>query len=265
MKIYSYILTIFLAFSLTACSDSTTNPHGDTHDDHVPVELRIVPKFGTSDLRLGTRYVSAANDTIRFSTIKFYLSEIKLIDTTGSEHEIEGIYMVDLEDSAFTANGYISIDVEGDPGFYRGIRFSVGVPTDQNHRDAATQQSPLGPNSGMYWTWNPGYIFHMIEGSVDSAGSQRSFFYHLGEDIRKTTIQLATISGASATSFTISKTGGDIFTVAADYAKVFERGIEPSAPLEVRDAPANRMHHVSPKSLADRIYLNSSLLFSRVQ
>lgn len=265
MKIYSYILTFFLAISLTACSDSTTDPNGDTHDDHVPVELRIVPKFGTDDLRLGTSYVTAANDTIRFSTIKFYLSEIKLIDTTGSEHELEGIYMVNLDDSTFASKGYISVNVEGDPGFYRGIRFSVGVPTDQNHRDAATQQPPLGPNSGMYWTWNPGYIFHLMEGTVDSAGTQKGFAYHIGEDTRKASIQLATISGTGATSFVISDEGGDVFTINADYAKLFERGVEPSVPLEIRDEPMNRMHHVGPKSLADRTFLNSTLLFARGQ
>lgn len=264
MKTYFHILTTIVAFTFFACSETPMETH-DTHENHVPIELRIIPKFGASDLRLATPFVTAADDTVSFSAIKFYLSGINLIDTLGGEHELDGIYMVDLEDAAFAAKGYLSLAVEADPGYYRGIRFSVGVPTDQNHRDAATQQPPLGPNSGMYWTWNPGYIFHMMEGTVDSSGTKKGFAFHIGEDARKTTIQLATISGPSATSFEISDEGGEVFTVNADYAKIFERGVDPAQPLEIRDSPFNRMHHVGPKSLADRTFLNSTLLFTRGQ
>lgn len=245
-------------------------------DNSKPIELRFYPKWGTAPLSLNTRYVNAAGDTVQFSTIKFYISETALVDTTGREILLAdgdthakaahgsglAIWLVDMSATTVAANGYYKFLVKGNPGKYRGLKFSVGVPFSENHKDASTQSEPLGPNSGMYWSWNPGYIFHKIEGRVDSAGQSKVLNYHLGEDNRKAVIRLASLSG-TVTEFIVGETN-NIFKVDVDYSKLFTAGLNnPSLPMNVRMNPAERSHHVGPRNLADRIFANSQLMFAR--
>jgi hypothetical protein len=272
-------LPIVLVASLAlmqGCKKDEAATAPTTTDNSKPIELQFYPKWGAAPLALNTRYVNAAGDTVQFSTIKFYVSEPALVDSTGKEVELKdvdatakvahgsglAIWLVDMSATTVAANGYYKFQVKGSPGKYRGVKFSVGVPFDENHKDAATQEEPLGPNSGMYWSWNPGYIFHKIEGRVDSAGQQKVLNYHLGEDNRKATIRLASLT-APVTEFTVGESG-NVFKVDVDYSKLFVAGLNnPSLPMNTKMNVSERSHHVGPRNLADRIFANSQLMFAR--
>jgi hypothetical protein len=277
MKLFPNVMIIaaITLLTLAGCKKESTVEPPATPDTRKEIELRFFPKFGTTPLQLNEKYLNAAGDSVWFTTLKFYLSETALIDTLGAAIPLEGeshlhkgqhgttpnIWMVDFSDAEFVANGYFSVHVKGNPGKYRGIKFSVGVPYDLNHRDVSTQDPPLGPNSGMYWAWNPGYIFHKMEGKVDSAGTPRDFLYHLGLDHRKATITLASLSG-TVTEFVVSETGPNVFSIDVDYSKLFTPGLNGAA-LQLRQNPSERVHHVGPEALADRIFLNTTKMFTR--
>ena len=169
---------------IAGCSDDTAplTPLPTDSTALKSVVLRFVPKFGDAPLLLGRKYLDAGGDSVSFTTIKLYVSEMALVDSTGAELPMPGIALVDFGADGVAAKGYATVTTRAKAGTYRGIRFSIGVPSADNHRDAATQALPLGPNSGMYWGWNPGYIFHMIEGKADSASTTVDFAYHIGED-----------------------------------------------------------------------------------
>ncbi|MBX2992670.1 MAG: hypothetical protein KF749_16065 [Bacteroidetes bacterium] len=276
VKVTLLICVLTLA-ALTGCKKDE-NPVTDTTtpDTRKEVELRFFPKFGSTPLELNKRFMNANADSVWFTTLKFYLSETALVDTMGrlvplespshthkiAHEETPNIWMVDFSTATFSANGYVSVIVKGKPGKYRGIKFSVGVPYELNHRDVSTQLPPLGPNSGMYWSWNPGYIFHMMEGKVDSAGMPVNFLYHLGTDNRKVTASLAVLSG-TVSEFVVSETAPNVFSVDIDYSKLFTPGMNGAAALNLRQNPSERMHHVGPANLADRIFLNTAAMFSR--
>ncbi|MFZ4621316.1 MAG: MbnP family protein [Bacteroidota bacterium] len=252
---------LFAAVLISGCKKDdgpvAAAPDTELHD----ISIRFYPKFGAADLQFNKKYLNAANDSVQFITAKFYISEIALIDSTGALVPMEGLALVNF---ASLTNGYTEVKTKGPDGTYRGIRFSVGIPVSENHKDAAAQSLPLGPNSGMYWGWNPGYIFHMIEGKVDSAAVQRDFFFHIGEDNRKASIMLATISGTGKTSFTVEHTNTNIFSVSADYAKLFSLGLDGVNPLKLSQNVSERSHHVTPAQLANRTFANTSTMFTRI-
>lgn len=261
MKLIYLLLSLSVLAFLSACDDNSSGSDSDDHT-HSHVVLNISGAFGSSALTLNTPYYTSSGDTVQFTTLKFYVSEIALIDSFGVEHPIGSIHMADLSSADYTADGKVTLELEATPGFYRGLKFNVGVPFADNHKDAATQNAPLGASSGMYWSWNPGYIFHMIEGKTDSAGKSINFGWHVGEDTRNLTVRLASLTGTK-TSFVVESGKDNVFNVSADYSKLFDTGLNPSGKLSPKNNPAERIHHVGPKNLADRIYANTSLMFSR--
>ena len=263
---YTKLLSTFFFVSLllagTGCSEDDNPTGSNSVVNAKSIELRFVPTFGDDPLVLGETYVNAAGDSVQFTVLKFYASEFGLIGTDGSEAAMEGIDLVDFEDPQVASNGYYSYTVKGELGTYRGVKFAVGVPFDQNHRDVSTQTAPLGPNSGMYWGWNPGYIFCKVEGRVDSMGTSVNFLYHTGEDNRRKTIRLASLSGDNVTEFVVADNDANLYTIKVDYSKFFEKGVDPSGPMNVKMNPGERTNHVGPKDVADRTAANIAEMFS---
>jgi hypothetical protein len=151
------------------------------------------------------------------------------------------------------------------------VRFSVGVPYDENHRDAATQAAPLGTESGMFWSWNSGYIFHRIEGKVDSAGVEKPFVFHIGADNRKVNVNLYSLTGTT-TSFTVAgahaktaaaKISHDVEThlpINVTYNSLFTTGLNTASALKPSLNTNERTAHGGP--IADRIFLNMQPMFA---
>lgn len=256
-------ITLISILFVAGCKDESDPiaPAPTTETEVHGISIRFYPKYGSSALALNKKYLNAAGDSVQMTKLMFYVSELSLIDTTGKYVAMTGLSLVDF--STLT-NGYVEVKTKGPDGTYRGITFSVGVPTSLNHQDASTQAAPLGPNSGMYWAWNPGYIFHKIEGKVDSANAQKDFSFHIGEDSRKASIFLATMSGASKTSFVVAHHDTNSFSVAVDYSKFFSVGLDGVSPMKLSQNVAERIHHVGPAQLANRTFANSTTLFSRI-
>lgn len=257
------VLCVSSAF-LQSCSDD--NPVTPPADNPVEVTLRIYGVFGAAPLQLNQKYQTAGGDNVQFSMIRFYLSEIALVDSLGQEVPVSDhkISLVDFSDATTAQQGYFSVKVKANPGTYRGVKFGVGVPFAENHKDAATQSLPLGPNSDMFWGWNPGYIFHRIEGKADSASASVDFIYHIGLDNHFLTVMLANLTGASRTVFNVSATATNTFSVNADYSKLFSIGMNPPNAMLLRANPGERVTHSfgGAAPLADRIFGNMQTIFS---
>jgi len=52
-----------------------------------------------------------------------------------------------------------------DPGEVAAVRFTIGVPPERNHLDAATAPAPLN-TPGMFWSWAGGFKYVRVEGST---------------------------------------------------------------------------------------------------
>jgi hypothetical protein len=229
-------------------------------------EVRFYPRFDTSALAMQQKVKTKAGDSVSFDILKFYVSEFALVDTNGAEKPLPGLALVDFSDSAAREDGYAKVVIKALPGVFSGIKFSVGVPYDLNHRDVSLQEHPLGPDVGMFWVWNSGYIFHKIEGKVDSADSSRNFFYHVGADNRKVNVAFFSLPNpyapaAVASRMTVPADGSGRLEVNVDYAKVFATGLTPGKGLNPGLDTLERAAHGGP--LADRIYLNMGTMFTQ--
>lgn len=130
--------------------------------------------------------------------VRFYMSNIRLIKSDGSEYPLTGQYqLIDLSKSHFHL-GEVPV------GDYKGLKFSVGLDSATNHMDPTVYPStnPLAMQSpNMHWSWNSGYIFMMVEGSCDTTVANtdvltlgqysHSMFYHLGMDMLLRNVDLS--------------------------------------------------------------------------
>lgn len=230
-----------------------------------PLEIRFFPRFGSEGLELGKRYRNAADDSVWLTMARFYVSEFGLVDTLGRTHPTPGLFLVDFADTSEMEDGSYAVTLKALPGKYRGVKFSVGVPYKDNHQDVATQKAPLGPNAEMFWVWNSGYIFHRVEGKVDSAGKACNWFFHVGADNRKLSVGLYSLPNpfnptAEVTTLEIGEEHNAV-EVEVDYAKLFTRGLEATGPIRVMADTTERMAHGG--ALADRVFLNMQSMFTR--
>ncbi len=270
-----FLLFALIVFFASACkeeSNTVTPSQQPPTDATVSFKLRIEGTFDTIPFALNQPFVNAAGDTVRFTMAKFYLSEICVIDTLGRAIPVRVVdtantvtidnQTVTLLDYANAQNGVFELTLRANPGLYRGMKFNVGVPFDLNHRDASILPRPLNVDQGMFWTWNTGYIFHRLEGNFDSSGTSRNFLYHIGGDNRNLTVQLATLPSANVTRFEVAANGSSVFKAKMDYKRLFATGLTPPNPIRLRQNLNERSAHGG--ALADRVFMNTQSMFSRI-
>lgn len=138
----------------------------------------------------GGKPMQCSDPGTALSDLRFYLSAIELIDADGAARKLRlhadipwqqsNLALLDLEDGlGACANG--SRDTYGylvggvPPGEYRGLRFTVGVPFENNHANPLSADAPLD-DPAMHWHWRSGYKFIRAGVKTDDDG----FWIHVG-------------------------------------------------------------------------------------
>jgi hypothetical protein len=146
------------------------------------VHLQIKPKFGMAALHKDSSYQVSKENKIIFTQVKMFISDIALAQNIGKETRgsggTNGIYLLDL----LGAGNNSECQFEIITGEYSDLRFVIGVPRELNHSDPTMAPAPLNIGKGdMYWSWNSGYIFLLMEGRMIENDSQ-SFHFAIGGD-----------------------------------------------------------------------------------
>ncbi len=165
----------------------------------VDVTLPFAFEIGGRPFSCGASYdglgTTATSYTI--TDARFFVHGVELIDTRG------GLHPLALTDGPFQGQGVALLDFEsgcGDDGTtalhtaltgaapdlrYRGVRFTLGLPPEQNFVDLAAAAAPLDV-TGMFWIWQFGYKFLKVDGMARTAETAQPapaaapFFVHLG-------------------------------------------------------------------------------------
>jgi len=185
MKKIQFILTLSIGLSLTILSScKKDDPTPITPIIPAPtsgtVELRLEHIFGAEDVAFSLNsadyYVTALGDSVKFTTFKYYVSNIELLKSDGSSYkQPESYFLVDASNATSTKLSIPNVP----PADYTGVRFLLGVDSTRNVSGA--QEGALSPANGMFWTWNSGYIFNKAEGnSPQITGMGNSFTLHVG-------------------------------------------------------------------------------------
>ncbi|MGI9271938.1 MAG: MbnP family copper-binding protein [Woeseiaceae bacterium] len=160
-------------------------------------ELRVQIPFGA--VYKGAKIDCESEGGPQLSDLRFYASEIELIDAAGDSYAIKldsdsiwqhaDVVLLDLENgSGGCANGTIDInsEIRGSVADrdYRSLQFTLGVPFELNHRDPLLAEAPLD-DAAMHWHWRGGYKF--LRAGLRNAND--SFWIHLGSTGCQGTIQ----------------------------------------------------------------------------
>lgn len=138
------------------------------------MEIEFEHTFDGAEFTMGTTYTNANGEEVNYSTVKYYVSNIKLTKTDGTEWvQPESYYLVDLSTPS-SAMLHLHDVPTGD---YTDITFTIGV--DSTRCVSGAQEGALAISNNMFWSWNSGYIFVKMEGS-SSASNSGQFAYHIG-------------------------------------------------------------------------------------
>lgn len=115
--------------------------------------------------------VVVGNDTVTISTLRFYISGIKITTASGSSLSDTTAHLIELSTTSEFNIPYSFTSVSP----LSSIEFDLGIDSATNV--AGVMGGDLDPTKGMYWTWQSGYINFKLEGT---ALNGREFEYHLG-------------------------------------------------------------------------------------
>jgi hypothetical protein len=231
----------------------------------VNFSLRTNITVGGVPLELGKTYKTAGGADFSVDMVRFYASNVQLVRADGSSLAVPGVSLFNLSSEALpkgktmtggqlneasSGTGAAFFKLRAPAGEYKGVRFEIGVPKDLNHRDASTMQLPLGLESGMYWAWNPGYIFFRLEGKTTVDGKSQPWLLHMGTDNWRMNVNVFDLT---TNKVKVSVNEGGAYTVNLDLAKLFAKGPNGQATWNLAD-PAQRVMHGGPN--VGQAYIN---------
>lgn len=189
MKIYKFLSLFFIAITLFTLS-SCRNSDDDDPQDTATGNLQI--KFENGFNNLGnivlnqTVQTSAAGQKHKFSTLKYVISNITLIDESGNEFKYnennpdKGAFIIDQADAVA---GVIYIDLNGIPkNNYKKVKFGLGI-SQQAYllgMDGQAEFWTKAKQKGMSWSWAAGYVFVKLEGKYGTGTADTEFMNHTG-------------------------------------------------------------------------------------
>lgn len=146
------------------------------------VRIVVRPTWNGTPFHKTDSHLSAANERVLITQVKFFLSGITLVgkNTTSSLSPVE---LLDITDGEQVRYGQAEV------GAYDSLRFGLGLPPELNHGDitAVVPPSPLDFSQGMYWTWATMYRFMLFDGRFDTLAAGTGvppyqFSIHTGRD-----------------------------------------------------------------------------------
>jgi hypothetical protein len=139
------------------------------------IQLSISNTVNGSPLSFGVPYTNSFGEDFTVSKLKYYISNIALIDSNGRLHKAPDSYFLFDQGNPSSMNISFSDDISA----YKGIQFLIGVDSVRNVSGAQT--GALDPTNEMFWTWNSGYIMAKLEGSSSlSTLPDNRIEYHIG-------------------------------------------------------------------------------------
>lgn len=139
-------------------------------------EIQFVPTFNRQAIQLNTYQCLHKKDSILFTQIRFYISNIQFFSNTNLVYEDTlRYYLIDLSKPKSTCIQFNTNKINNNTY----IRFLLGIDSITNSNGA--HGAALDPTQGMYWTWQSGYINIKMEGHYQTNDkAKRPFTFHLG-------------------------------------------------------------------------------------
>ena len=190
------IAILSLSALLTACKKDTKiiDAPGET-------TIKFDSKAGASEFELNKEF-TINNRTYSFNKLRYWVSNLKLIDTKGNKFSVpDSYYLIEetgalaIQDGNYTypATKREDIKVTGIPnGDYASIEFSIGI--EQKYNDNLSLQvgelSQLNGMTNISWMWHTSYIFTAIGGTVKDGTNSKTIKAETGLNTNYKTVTL---------------------------------------------------------------------------
>lgn len=225
-----FSISIIGLLGLSACTEKNDDPKPTT-TDFGSVVVKLDHNFGGSAFTLNTpnfAYKTEDGDSVKFSMLKYYISNIKLIKADGTSWSEN--YSYHLADYSTAVGGVVTLTIDSVPvADYKSMTYTIGV--DSLHNVSGAQTGDLAVDKNMFWSWTTGYIFMKAEGSVKSkakaiptADTTMLFKYHIGgfkESLNQNCVRVNTCSFGSDV-LKVIKSGAPQIHLTYDVAKMFK-------------------------------------------
>lgn len=171
-------LLAMVSIAATSCKkDNPTPVVTETPASTGTVAVNLEHKWGTgnANFTLNMDLIHpVTEDTLNFTTMKYYISNFRLKKTDGTwwSHP-ESYFLVDLSNPSSTMLKLTSVPT----GQYTDMEYTFGVDSTRNVSGA--QSGALAIANNMFWSWNSGYIMLKAEGTSPNSGTG-SYAFHLG-------------------------------------------------------------------------------------
>jgi uncharacterized repeat protein (TIGR04052 family) len=181
---------MFATVSVVAAAAAIVSGCGD---NDVGVDINVAPLLGGKPFICNQTFteVGTSKSTVSIKDFKMYVHDVELLDAAGKATPViltqdqrwqrGGLALLDFDDGTGdcapgTKDMNTRIRGSAPAGDYRGIRFTVGVPAQDNHLDAATSPVPLN-EPGMWWSWKGGFKYVRLDVATRK---NPSYYLHLG-------------------------------------------------------------------------------------
>lgn len=240
----SYIILGVLSFFLvlTGCNKDNDEQVGSS-----TLNVEVEFYYGEEDFNINQLYSYDSLDYIlKIENLKMYLANLQLLDADGASHLLSEVTFINAADSI----NRFSFSIPAVQ--YTELLYSVGVPTSLNGTtneafDAALYDPnhPLSLSNGMYWTWNTGYRFVLIDGRCNTNPTEDDEFetlvsIHTGKDY-------CYRSSSKAMSFFAIEEGMNTIKLSVDVKAFF------SSDTDLIDLAVDNQSHGTNESLANRV------------
>jgi hypothetical protein len=177
-----FLMKLMIAFTIltsvffASCKKDET-PNGDNSNLTGQIKIEFEHKWGMNlmPFYMGVDMIQPkTKDTLKFTTLKYYVSNIQLKKSDGSWWIHPESYF--LLDASIPSSMVLNIS-NVPSGTYTEMRYTMGVDSIRNVSGAQT--GVLSAINGMFWSWNSGYIMIKAEGMSPNSPSE-DFVLHLG-------------------------------------------------------------------------------------
>lgn len=186
MKKFLLYSWMFLAIAACKKKAEEPNPANTIIDPETGQKLKIgniklefEHVVGNAAFQTNTNFLNSSGETFQVSTLRYYISNVKLKKPDGSFTVIPKTYhLVSAVRNNANLNASPIITIPNVPeGNYSGVSFLIGVDSVQT--ESGAQTGDLSPDLGMLWVWEGYSPLEFMGKSAASKSSDKSFSYQI--------------------------------------------------------------------------------------
>lgn len=197
MKNTLFLFAFLTSLFLSSCKDNDVDPQ----ETEGKLTLTLDAVVGSQDFALNKDF-TVNNQTLNFTQLRYWVSNVVLIKSSGEEYAVPSSYYLMEENNAaetnsdfiYPANKRESVTLSEIPaGDYKSIRFSIGVDETYNN-NLSLQSGELSQLNGMTnvsWMWATSYIFSSLKAKLKTTESETTIKVETGLNANYKTLTLA--------------------------------------------------------------------------